>query len=132
MAGTVTFAAGTMTRAVEETWKGTMHFSPACLTDMLSEEIESVNTAVCERMERQSGSTKSAKCAVVSGSCDCEVVGSKEDTSDESYVLEGNQIVRPGGEGPRRDYCVSGRTLKFKEVSQDLPNFAIITTLERR
>jgi hypothetical protein len=46
--------------------------------------------------------------------------------------MEGNQIVSLAGQGSRMDYCVSGTTMKFKETPQDLPDFAMITSLDRK
>jgi hypothetical protein len=135
MAGTVTFAAGTITHDVEETWKGTVHLQRGCIEDMLGVEVETVTAAVCQRMEGQpvtGGPSSSASCKLVSGSCDCDMVGVRKDTSTESYRIEGNQIVRPSGEGLGEDYCVSGTTLKLKEETQDLPGFAMVTTFERK
>jgi hypothetical protein len=131
MAGTVTFAAGAMVRDVVETWKGSLHFTAACLSYMLDEKLETMTAAACRRMEQQDESSKST-CAVVAGSCDCDVVALKEDSSDESYRIEGNQIATPSGDGPRMSYCVSGTTLKLKEETRDLPNFAMITTFTRK
>jgi hypothetical protein len=135
MVGSMTFAEGTMTRTTEVTWKGTLHYLPDCLSERLGEKVETANASVCRRLEGQmlaSEATKSASCAAVSGNCDCDFVGVEPETSEEDYRIEGNQIVSPAGQEDRMDYCVSETSLKIKETTQDLPDFAMITSLDRK
>jgi hypothetical protein len=136
MAGTITFADGTMISDLVTTVKGREHLTPACMTSLLGSTVPSFTPSSCSEMENEltkGDTSNSATCAAKAGSCDCDITAVSSGTKKEhAYTLSDNQMVDPTGQDDPMGYCVSGTTLILIQNASELGNVDLVLTLRRQ